>query len=202
METLNNLAFFPLALFKMPGETIELHIFENKYRQLVRELLDQEIEYFGIPASFAHGQHGSMGGLARIQKVHRSYPDGRYDIRVEIIDLIEILNFEDRLGEKLYAGGDAKRLHFKATVIESAQLIFLYNELATLYPGVFKKTVDAMSSDLDLLNALPISDLEKLTYAKLPNLGSLRENFLRYQLQRLRVILLQEAAVYKGICFN
>jgi Lon protease-like protein len=202
METINSLAFFPLSLFKMPGETIELHIFENRYQQLIQEMLDEEIEYFGIPASFPNGKQAEFGGLAKIQKLHRRYPDGRFDVRVEIIDLIEVLSFEQQLGDKLYAGGDVKRLHFQPRLIDNHQLLFQFKELCTKYPGLFKSEIHEELTDADLIRLLPITDSVKLIYAKLPPKPHIQDDYLRYQMDRIQLLIIQEAAVHKSICFN
>lgn len=202
METIHSIAFFPLSLFKIPGETIELHVFEKRYQQLIQELVDKEIEYFCIPASLARGKHSRFGGLARLQKVHKQYPDGRFDVQVKIIDLVEILNFEERLGDKLYAGGDVKRLSFNARPIHNSKLIFQFTELCTQYPGLLQYDFSKELTDADLLRMLPINDTEKLIYAKLPAKPSIQEDFLRYQMERIALLLMQEAAVHKNICFN
>lgn len=202
METIHSIAFFPLSLFKMPGETIELHIFENRYQQLIQEILDKEIEYFCIPASLANGKHSRFGGLASLQKVNKKYPDGRFDVCIKIVDLIEILHFEERLGDKLYAGGDVKRLHFKAHPIKNPKLVFQFTELCTQYPGLLKYDFNKELTDADLLRILPTNDSDKLIYAKLPQKLSVQEEFLRYHMQRISLLLIQESAVHKNICFN
>ena len=44
---------FPLNMVLLPGETKTLHIFEERYKQLVRDCLDNEA-HFGIPFFFRY----------------------------------------------------------------------------------------------------------------------------------------------------
>jgi len=45
------LPLFPLSLVVFPGEYLNLHIFELRYRQLINEC-DEEGMTFGIPPAF------------------------------------------------------------------------------------------------------------------------------------------------------
>ena len=83
---------FPLNAVVFPGVVTPLHIFEERYRALVRELLTIEESFdrvFGIIAireGYEVGDHGMqsahrVGTLVQLTEVD-AYDDGRYDIEL------------------------------------------------------------------------------------------------------------------------
>ena len=72
------LPLFPLGLVLLPGEPVPLHIFEPRYRELVRVCLDADAP-FGIVYASEQGL-AAIGCTARIHKVVAKYDDGRLDI--------------------------------------------------------------------------------------------------------------------------
>lgn len=82
------LPLFPLGSVLYPGLVLPLHIFEDRYRQLVADLLDgTEPREFGVIA-IRHGRETGIDGVsslyeagctAVLQRAER-YDDGRYDL--------------------------------------------------------------------------------------------------------------------------
>jgi ATP-dependent Lon protease len=75
------LPIFPLELVLYPGETIPLHIFEPKYKAMVRECLSGD-RSFGV-LLVDGGELSEVGCIAQIREILKQYPDGRLDISVE-----------------------------------------------------------------------------------------------------------------------
>jgi len=82
------LPLFPLGAVLYPGMLLPLHIFEERYRQLIRDLLDgPEPRRFGVIAirkgreTGIDGVHSlyEIGCTAVVRRVER-HDDGRYDI--------------------------------------------------------------------------------------------------------------------------
>jgi Lon protease-like protein len=79
---------FPLGTVLYPGLLLPLHIFEERYRQLVRDLLDNgEAPRFGVVAIREGRETGVTGvsslypvGCTAVLRQVQKYPDGRYDI--------------------------------------------------------------------------------------------------------------------------
>lgn len=69
---------FPLQLILFPGDKLPLHIFEPRYREMIRECLDHESP-FGV-VSYIDNKVSRVGCLAYIEKVENSYQDGKFDI--------------------------------------------------------------------------------------------------------------------------
>ncbi|KQT89621.1 peptidase S16 [Marmoricola sp. Leaf446] len=83
---------FPLNAVLFPGVATPLHIFEDRYRAMVRELLEVEEVFdrvFGVVAireGYEVGDHGAqsvhrVGTLVQLTEAE-AYDDGRYDIEV------------------------------------------------------------------------------------------------------------------------
>lgn len=72
---------FPLGVVLYPGETLPLHIFEDRYRALVRHCIETDSP-FGI-VLVQDDRMEDIGCTALIRNVVRSYEDGRSDIVVE-----------------------------------------------------------------------------------------------------------------------
>ena len=82
------LPLFPLGAVLYPGMVLPLHIFEERYRQLIRDLMDRpDPRRFGVIAIRKGRETGvegvqslyEIGCTATLRRVEQ-YPDGRYDI--------------------------------------------------------------------------------------------------------------------------
>jgi ATP-dependent Lon protease len=69
---------FPLNVVLLPGAPLPLHIFEPRYREMVKECLEEKSE-FGILLSLPKGV-ARVGCTAEIVEVAKRYSDGRMDI--------------------------------------------------------------------------------------------------------------------------
>ena len=69
---------FPLGLVLLPEMSLQLHIFEERYKLMTKVCLEQSME-FGI-VYFIGKQFQTKGCSARIVEVLKKYDDGRLDI--------------------------------------------------------------------------------------------------------------------------
>lgn len=104
------LPLFPLQLVAFPGEKLNLHIFEQRYRQMIRES-EETGQTFGIPA-FIDNKVMDVGTEMKLLSIERLHPDGKMDIRTEGIGAFRILDFQPKAPGKLYAGSEIERLDF------------------------------------------------------------------------------------------
>jgi Lon protease-like protein len=98
----NFVPIFPLAMVVYPGEKLNLHIFEPRYRQLVNECY-AEAKPFGIPTVLSSGV-AEMGTLVRVKEIAETYTDGKMDIRTEGLQVFRILEVVKSIPDKLYSG--------------------------------------------------------------------------------------------------
>jgi hypothetical protein len=91
-----------------PGESVHLHIFEPRYRQLIGECETQGIT-FGIPA-FVDGRVMDLGTEMKLVGVEKRYPNGELDIRTLGLGLFRIERFFRQAPDKLYAGAEVRQM--------------------------------------------------------------------------------------------
>jgi Lon protease-like protein len=75
------IGLFPLGIVLLPGEVVPLHVFEDRYKELIEECLEQGKE-FGLVLSDEQGTRG-VGTMAGVSEVLERFPDGRLNILVE-----------------------------------------------------------------------------------------------------------------------
>jgi Lon protease-like protein len=75
---MNRIPLFPLGLVLLPGMPLPLHIFEERYKQMIAECLGKSAP-FGI-VWFDGQSIRSVGCTARVVNVLHRYEDGRMDI--------------------------------------------------------------------------------------------------------------------------
>ena len=78
---MSDIPLFPLNVVLMPGAPLPLHIFEDRYKQMVDECLQQESE-FGMVYADESGTR-KVGCTAKIVELVERYDDGRMLILVE-----------------------------------------------------------------------------------------------------------------------
>src|SRR5664280_3405690 len=74
------IGLFPLQLVVVPGEVVPLHIFEERYKRLVGEMLD--VGEFGIILADEDSLR-ECGCTVRVAEVLEQFDDGRLNILVE-----------------------------------------------------------------------------------------------------------------------
>ena len=97
-----HLALFPLQSVFYPGETVPLHIFEDRYKQLIEDCRKEAIT-FGIPVYL--DERLQYGTEVQLVEVVNTYPGGAMDVVCLGRQVFELLTFEPQMKDKLYAGG-------------------------------------------------------------------------------------------------
>ncbi len=98
----NFIPIFPLGIVVYPGEQLNLHIFEPRYKQLINECAETK-KPFGIP-SVINDQVKDTGTLVKVLEVSKIYDDGKMDIKTEGVEVFTILEVIKQLPDKLYSG--------------------------------------------------------------------------------------------------
>jgi Lon protease-like protein len=97
------LPLFPLQLVVFPRIQVPLHIFEERYKEMVGEAIAGHSE-FGIVRAKDAGIT-STGCTVEVEKVLTHYPDGRMDILTRGARRFEILSLDQ---EKTYLRGEVE----------------------------------------------------------------------------------------------
>jgi ATP-dependent Lon protease len=108
MSRIQFLPLFPLRLVVFPGEKLNLHIFETRYRQLVHECEEDGIT-FGINA-FLNNTIMPLGTEMKLLNIEKHYENGEMDIRTEGVGLYEIKTYLKETEGKLYDGAEVNKI--------------------------------------------------------------------------------------------
>jgi uncharacterized protein len=98
----NFIPIFPLGIVVYPGESLNLHIFEPRYKQLIKECFEQK-KPFGIPTVIDNNLQ-DMGSLVEIREISKIYDNGEMDIRTTGGRVFRILEVIKEIPDKLYSG--------------------------------------------------------------------------------------------------
>ena len=123
------LPLFPLNLVAFPGENLNLHIFEPRYRQLIHEC-ETEGKTFIICPHY-NGKNLPVGAEMKLVKIEKKYDNGKMDVRTEGVGLVKINAFYKTVIGKLYPGAEIERMHWDqdSNFRKNKELLSLLKEL-------------------------------------------------------------------------
>jgi Lon protease-like protein len=99
-ESVSDFPLFPLGIVALPEEVIPLHIFEERYKTMMNECIDEERE-FGIVWLSDDGLR-DIGCACRIEQVLERLEDGRMNLLARGTRPIRVL---ERQGHLAYPAG-------------------------------------------------------------------------------------------------
>jgi Lon protease-like protein len=142
----------------LPGAELPLHIFEDRYKELIAEVLRERIE-FGVVLANEKGIVNT-GCTATVDKVLRQFPDGRMDILTRGRRRFEIMLLND---ERSYLRGTVQFFDDEDSPPIPPDLqqraIESYNELQALTSNRPLETDEAANPQLSFKLASPVPDL-------------------------------------------
>jgi|APTNR8051073442_1049403.scaffolds.fasta_scaffold04141_4 ATP-dependent Lon protease len=96
------IGLFPLNLVLFPESVYPLHIFEDRYKNLVNNCIENKSK-FGI--IFTNGNDiAEIGCTAKINDIFTKYPDGKIDLSVIGCDKFKLTSYEEN--ENKYLEGE------------------------------------------------------------------------------------------------
>lgn len=194
------LALFPLTIFLLPGERFQLHIFEYRYKQLLKDC-EQRNSSFGIP--FVQNNNLlSFGSLVKITDELAVHPDGSSDIEIECEEIFKIKTFHAQMGEKLYRGGEVVMIDTDISRTISKKLMdqlgkYLQKTTVELPLPLFSIHLDVY----DVGRLLPLNGLEKIALIKAPTLEK-KETILLNKLKVLDELSEQQKSIQNNFFLN
>lgn len=99
---MNFIPSFPLNIVVFPGETLNLHIFEPRYKQLIKECIAEQ-KQFGMPVVLDK-KIQEFGTTMQVQELVNEYDNGEMDIKALGINIFRLLEVVNTVPDKLYAG--------------------------------------------------------------------------------------------------
>ena len=145
---INFIPIFPLGIVVFPGEDLNLHIFEPRYKQLITDCF-AEAKPFGIPTVLKSGV-SERGTLVEVKEIVKVYDDGKLDIKTKGLSIFSILEIVKSLPDKLYSGAivnypsneDRRNIRLLRKVVKSIRDLHAILKLNK----DFKKPDDQLSS--------------------------------------------------------
>ena len=123
------LPFFPLQSVFFPGENVPLHIFEERYKQLINDCRKEAIT-FGIPVYI--DDTIAFGTEVQLMEVVNTYESGAMDVVCVARQIFKVITFNNTLEDRLYAGGEVQFIdNIKDSELSEKQEVFL--KLKELY---------------------------------------------------------------------
>ncbi|MCW3074120.1 MAG: peptidase [Flaviaesturariibacter sp.] len=198
----NFIPIFPLSLVVYPGEALNLHIFEPRYKQLIAECY-REKKPFGIPA-VVNDKMQEFGTLVEITELTAVHDNGEMDIKTRGDRVFRILEVIKEVPDKLYCGAIVnypRNFHsIKPDVVE--KLVTAIRELHKLLQVSkdFKKSDEELTS-YDLAHHVGLSIEEE--YELLPLMEERqRMEYLRRHLAKGLPALAEMEALKERIKMN
>jgi hypothetical protein len=198
----NFIPIFPLSIVVFPNESLNLHIFEPKYKQLINECIEQK-KVFGIPVVI-NDVIMEMGTTIHILEVTKTYENGEMDIKTIGEDVFRILEPIHQMPDKLYSGAivnypenhvHGKRLLMNK-VIESLKYLHAILKVEKPFP---KEDKDLWSYDIAHQSGLTLQQ----EYELLCLMNELqRQEFLKRHLAEVIPVVAEMEALKQKIKLN
>lgn len=172
------LPMFPLNIVLFPGETTKLYIFEERYKKLIEDCIDNNAS-FGIPY-VEQGKMKKFGCEVKINRILKAYDNGNMDILVEATEVFELLNFSSVLSPKLYGAGLIKHLNKSQKIALSNLQDAAVNYFATVQNKLIDYDTVSKLTVYNIAAALQLTHPEKYKLISSPNQQTHLLNMLNF----------------------
>lgn len=98
----NIMKAFPLKITAFPGESLNLHIFEPRYKLMISECIDDQSPFAIMP--YFRSDKIDVATMMEVTKVNHTYPGGEMDITVKAIKTVNVTRYYSILDDKPYPG--------------------------------------------------------------------------------------------------
>lgn len=196
----SSIPLFPLKLVVFPGENVNLHIFEPRYKELLADILATD-STFGLPPFI--NNRIEYGTLMKVTEVFKTYEDGRMDIRTSGLKVFRILDYQNPAERKLYAAGHVEYLE-NYTKQDPLQHGYMTEKLNEYYSYIQVKGSGEIKEDMvsfDVGHHLGFSIEEEYALLKMERETDRQEYIIAY-LDRILPVLKRAARAYEIIGMN
>lgn len=187
------LPFFPLKLVAFPGEQLNLHIFEPRYKQLINECLTND-STFGIPVF--NDAILDFGSEMKVVELVKQYDTGEMDVITKCVSAFKVQSFEEKVAGKLYAGGKILRIENITDNTEEQwlELRELAKELVHLIHMEKELDVDLMTDSFQLAHKLGLSLEQEYDMLQMPSEAQRQEYMINHMRRAIPIIKEMEGA--------
>ncbi|HMG82956.1 MAG TPA: LON peptidase substrate-binding domain-containing protein [Ferruginibacter sp.] len=198
----NFIPIFPLGIVVYPGEELNLHIFEPRYKQLIKDCHESK-KPFGIP-SVVNNKMTEMGTLVEVAEITTVYDNGEMDVKTKGVKPFRILEVIKDIPDKMYDGAivnyptnDAKgSKKLMQKIIEATRQLHVFLKVNK----TFKKAEDELLS-YDVAHHVGLSLQEE--YELLELLRELyRQEYLKQHLVKVLPVMAEMETLKDRIQLN
>lgn len=188
---------FPLDLVVYPGQKLNLHIFEPRYKELIQECM-AENKHFGIPSSHK-GVLNEFGTEMKLQEISHTYANGEMDVKTEGQKIFKLIELIRKVPGKLYSAAivyEVPHLPFDTQMLNPTIIDLMAELHKILGTGfeVFSKFQNPLSYDIVPYIAMSPEDQYRLLSA---SSEKARQYFIIQHLQKL-IPMLEAAETTKS----
>ena len=198
----NFIPIFPLAIVVYPGEQLNLHIFEPRYKQLINEC-HAGGKAFGIP-TIIDNKLQDFGTVVNIREISKVYDDGEMDIKTEGTQVFRILEVIKEIPDKLYCGAI---VNYPANQVQGSANVMrkVVNSIRELHKLLkvekdFKKEDDALNS-YDIAHHVGLSIQQEYELLGLMQ-EKQRQEYIRRHLTKVIPMVAQMEQLKKKVKLN
>lgn len=127
----NFIPIFPLEIIVYPNEPLNLHVFEPRYKQLIRECIETP-KPFGIPVVLDK-KIQEYGTLIEVNELVKEYPGGEMDVRAKGVGVFRVLETIKDVPDKLYSGAIVSYPENSITPEDTKLGLLIMSEVKRLY---------------------------------------------------------------------
>ena len=191
---------FPLQSIFFPGETVPLHIFEERYKQLITDCRKEAIT-FGIPVFINNKME--YGVEVQLVEVVSTYDSGEMDVVCIARQVFRLLAFEKSMPGKLYAGGIVKLLDYdyEASIDKKQTIIKGIHQLYTIMEVPYKELNVETFNSFTLAHKIGLSFDQEYQLLQIPKEND-RLNFISLHLTATITVLSEVERTRKIIELN
>lgn len=181
-STTKYMAMFPLSVFLLPGEEIPLRIFEPRYKQLINEC-NETGDTFGIP--YVSNDHiKPYGSEVELVNIVAKNSLGEMVILIKAVSNFHLLNFKEKLPNKLYGGGIIEYVDDKYTTTNPELLVLVKKLNLNLDPMMGSLITGNSVNLMDIAKAIQLDSSDKYAFYAMRN----EQQMVNYLIKRLRFI--------------
>lgn len=191
-----NIPIFPLNILPLRGEMIPLHIFEERYRDLLEDTLQTD-QGFGILYVSPANKH-RLGTIVKPISVIKKYKTGESDIVVRGGASFMMSKYYRYYKDKLYAGGDVFEFDSLTNNTVGEDLLENYAD----YCRLIEQRFDMQDITIhDIAGTINLDTTDRMKYLMLLNKDK-KERFLTDRLRYKHFILQQEIKYKNSFALN
>ncbi len=197
---LKQIPIFPLNIFLLPGDYTQLYIFEERYKQLINDCLENQIG-FGIAYTNTLNAK-NYGSLVEVVEVVKRYEGGEMDIIIKATGVFKLGKYYLQKENKLYPGGEVEFLKTVQNHQASEDLVRCFKKYLLTQEGINSKLITSNNLGIyDIANELYMNDYEKLELMDIQTSDLIDQYLLNY-IRYLELLQQQEKSVFQNIYLN